>query len=249
VIPIRVLATRLRFEMRARLGARPELLLPLLRVLRDRKHDADWLTAQPFDSKTEIVIEGFPRSANTFATVAFSTAQRRPNVRIAHHIHSPAQIIAAARRSVPSILLVREPSAAVISLIIRNPRISASQALRAYLRFYEPLVNLRDSVVVAEFGQVVSDFGSVVERVNERFGTTFERFEHTSENVDHCFRIIAERNARRSASVVESTRGIPVPAAGRAGEQRELREMLTRLAFRKLLDESQDVYRHVVGTA
>ncbi|RMG27959.1 MAG: hypothetical protein D6732_19595, partial [Methanobacteriota archaeon] len=42
-------------------------------------------------ARTEIVIEGYPRSANTFAVVAFRLAQNRP-VKIAHHLHMEAQI-------------------------------------------------------------------------------------------------------------------------------------------------------------
>ena len=40
---------------------------------------------------TELVIEAFPRSANTFATVAFQLSQPAP-VRVAHHLHAPAQV-------------------------------------------------------------------------------------------------------------------------------------------------------------
>jgi hypothetical protein len=48
------------------------------------------------DRTTQLVIEGFPRSGNTFAVVAFEQAQRQ-SVRIAHHLHAPAQVMLAAR--------------------------------------------------------------------------------------------------------------------------------------------------------
>ena len=50
---------------------------------------------------TELVIEGFPRTANTFAVFAFQTAQARP-VRVAHHLHAPIQVTVAARRPPPA---------------------------------------------------------------------------------------------------------------------------------------------------
>ena len=45
---------------------------------------------------TQLVIEGFPRSANTFARVAFNAAQSG-RVRIAHGLHVPAQVVRAAQ--------------------------------------------------------------------------------------------------------------------------------------------------------
>ena len=46
------------------------------------------------DGGTQMVIEGFPRSGNTFAVFAFRHAQRR-DIRVAHHLHAPAQVIRA----------------------------------------------------------------------------------------------------------------------------------------------------------
>src|SRR5207247_8264431 len=48
-------------------------------------------------AETEICIEGFPRSGNTFAVIAFQQAQTR-TVSIAHHVHAPGSVIGAARR-------------------------------------------------------------------------------------------------------------------------------------------------------
>ena len=81
---------------------------------------------------TQLVIEGFPRSGNTFSVIAFEHAQREA-VRIAHHLHVPAQIIRAARWQIPSIVLIRDPVDAVASLLIRHPAMSASRALVYYV--------------------------------------------------------------------------------------------------------------------
>src|SRR5919112_6338070 len=66
------------------------------------------------DRKTQIVIEGFPRSGNTFAVVAFQQAQRE-SVRVAHHLHMPAQVIRAAKWGIPTLLLARKPTDAALS--------------------------------------------------------------------------------------------------------------------------------------
>jgi len=140
---------------------------------------------------TEIVIEGFSRSANTFAVVAFTFAQGRP-VKIARHLHAPAQVIAAVRREIPCIVLIRNPRDAVLSLLVREPYISAERALKDYIRFYRTVAPYRDKFVVGRFAEVTTDFGEVIRRVNAHFGTNFKPFEHTEQNLQKVFQIVEE---------------------------------------------------------
>jgi hypothetical protein len=149
------------------------------------------------DRQTELVIEGFPRSANTFAVVAFQLAQETP-VRIAHHLHAPCQLIAGARRGVPSLALIRGPEEAIISEVLRKPAIGVGQAMRSYLRFYQPLELYRQDLIVGRFDEVTGDFGSVIRRMNRRFGTRFAPFEHTERNVQECFDLIDQRTTGSS---------------------------------------------------
>jgi len=107
------------------------------------------------------VIEGYMRSANTFSTVAFQTSQPRP-VRLAHHLHAPAQIIAAARLGIPVLVPVRPPRDAAISVTIRSPQVSLRQALDAHRRFHEAILPVRGSCHVARFEDVTSDLGAVI---------------------------------------------------------------------------------------
>jgi hypothetical protein len=146
---------------------------------------------------TDLVIDGFPRSAVTFAVVAFQVAQRRP-VRLAHHMHAPAHVIAAARLGVPCLVAVREPEGALISWVIREPGVTLAQGLYSYARFYEALLPWRGAFVVSPFEQTTTRLGSAIEQVNARFGTDFTPFQHSSEDVSRCFWLIEER-ARRPA--------------------------------------------------
>lgn len=164
------------YEAKSLIAARPVIALPLAR----------WRGRPAIvGDRTELVIESFPRCASSFAVVAFRIAQDRP-VEIAHHTHAPAQVLAAVRRGVPALVLVRRPEDAVLSLLVHSPHLTAGSALRGFVRFYEPLLPHRPGFVVAHFDEVVNDFGSVVDRVNERFGTSFTRFQHTEHNVARC---------------------------------------------------------------
>src|SRR5215211_7972544 len=131
---------------------------------------------------TQLVMEGFPRSANSFARVAFNRAQSE-RVRIAHGLHVPAQVIRASKWRIPTLVLIRKPKDAVLSFAIRDP-ISVDQALRYYLSFYETVEGYRDAYVLGLFEEVTEDFGEVIRRINDRFGTTFSPFSHDERNVD-----------------------------------------------------------------
>jgi hypothetical protein len=164
--------SQLLYEIQTLVAQTPAIALPLARL---RGHGV------PFGPETEIVIEGFPRSANSFAVAAFARAQgRKPQ--IAHHVHAPAQVIAAARNGKPVIVLIRDPEDAVLEYVIKKPAITIRQALRGYVRFYAPLLKYRSRFVTGAFEEVTTDFGAVIRRVNERFGTMFLEFDHTEGN-------------------------------------------------------------------
>jgi hypothetical protein len=173
----------------------------------------------PVDAETELAIEGFPRSANTFATVAFQISQPQP-VRLAHHLHAPSQIIATVRAGKPAVVLVRHPRDAAVSLVIRAPHITMSLALAGYGRFYAPLRPFSAGFVVAQFDDVVVDFGSVVRDMNDRFNTKYSPFVPSPERVAEVYRLIDEQSAH-------------VPW------ERELREYVSGRITRSALDSAR----------
>jgi|tagenome__1003787_1003787.scaffolds.fasta_scaffold20817846_1 hypothetical protein len=195
------------------LGAHPSAYLPFAR----RRYGNDLA----FGPRTEVVIEGFPRSANSFAVNAFVLAQGR-TVSVAHHLHAPAQVMAAARAGVPAIVLLREPADAILSYLLWQPHLRPSHAVRHYLGFYEPLEELAERFVVATFEQVTTDFGSVIHRTNQRFSSDFAEFEHTEDNVAACFDTI-ETNSRRQHGGALVEQVVARPSEERRRRKDELR--------------------------
>ena len=143
----------------------------------------------PVEKDTDIVIEGYPRSANTYAVVAFRFAQEKV-LKIGYRLHAPNQLIDAARRGIPAVALIREPKDAVLSWVIHHPELDISSALQGYLDFYEPLLPHQDKMVVADFKDVVGHYDEVIMKVNEKFGTTLDVFEQNEANVEKCFSLI-----------------------------------------------------------
>ncbi len=127
------------------------------------------------DETTEFVIDGFQGSGNSFATVAFKRSQQTP-VRLAHHLHSPAQIIKSVRKKLPMLVTIREPKGAAISLVSRWPYVSLSQAIRGYIQFYEKIEPYAGSFVVSPFHLTTRQLDLVIRAVNLRYGTDFGVF-------------------------------------------------------------------------
>ena len=126
------------------LGQCPLLILPYMRQF----HPNAAVTTE-----TDIVIEGFPRSANSFSVRSLRISHQSP-VKIAHHLHIPAQLIFGVKRGIPTLLLLRNPLEAVTSLCIYEPRISPTVGLLGYILFYSPLKPYKEKMVIADFDTV-----------------------------------------------------------------------------------------------
>ena len=135
-------------------------------------------------------------------------------------------------------VLIRKPRDAVLSLLVREPHISAEQALKDYIRFYRTVVPYRDKFVVGRFEEVTTKFGKVIRRVNARFGTNFKPFEHTEENLQKVFQIVEEMHKE-----AQGLREVKEEAVGRPSAKRE---MLKKKAETKL--ETAKAKNAVIGS-
>ncbi|MEL6496477.1 MAG: hypothetical protein AAFQ41_15340 [Cyanobacteria bacterium J06623_7] len=122
---------------------------------------------------TQLVIDGFQGSANSFAAYVFQKSQSQPT-RIAHHLHSPAQIIEAARQNIPILLVIRQPEKAILSLTSRWQYISVNQGLKGYVSFYSKLEPYIANCVVSTFEQTTKNYDHVIHKVNQKFATQFD---------------------------------------------------------------------------
>ncbi|MCL1469696.1 hypothetical protein [Argonema antarcticum] len=177
-----------KFEVRSFLSLHPKLFFPLVKL-------AGKNPIQAVGKNTELVIEGFPRSANSFSIGAFQSAQTRP-VALASHLHAPAQIIRAVHLSIPTLVLIRKPVDAVVSLrcldleindlnSYRNPAldIPLEKYFSNWISFYIRIMPYRERYLVGLFDEVTHNFGRIIENINHRFGTNFGIFEHIKQNV------------------------------------------------------------------
>ena len=218
-------------------GGHPAVFFNLYRLLRPRQDLSRAVTPDKL-----VVIEGFPRSGNSFARRAFIMAQGEnfDVARIAHHLHVPAQVIRAARWRIPTLVLLRRPKDAVLSLVIRDP-ISVDQALRYYISFYESAEKYRDAYVLGLFEEVTEDFGRVIGRLNDKFGTTFSLFRHDEENVSKLFAGM-ESQAKKKYGETLWERKVQRPVAVRERIKDEIEYDLENRKRKRLIARAEAVY-------
>jgi hypothetical protein len=236
----RALAERALYFMKTSAARYPWLALPLARIRGE---------GELLGESTDILIESFPRCASSFAVAAFRLAQQPGQVRVAYQTHTPGHAIAAVRRGVPAIVLIREPGDVVVSNLFRHPERGVNGLLRGFLRFYEPLLPYRDGLVVATFEEVVEGhLGSVIRRVNDRFGTSFVEFEATPENVERCLRQIDQEWRRRwGRSEERLERIVPRPSGLRDEVKEEFRRQYFAEGSARLRERARELYEELCG--
>jgi hypothetical protein len=128
---------------------------------------------------TDLCIEGFPRSANSF-TAGMIAHSEDNTFKIAGHTHAPAQIIRACRLQVPTLVLIRNPFNTIISLrglqlevnMVENNHNHVTDLidlLRDWIKFYQTIYPQRDYFVIGLFENITEDLAPTIERLNSKF--------------------------------------------------------------------------------
>ena len=231
-------ASNLRFAVRAFAGRYPSLFYRFYGA-RPRNRGLSVLPG------TQLVIEGFPRSANTFAVAAFSHVQPG-EVKLAHHLHVPAQVIRAVRLGVPAVVLIREPREAVASMLVFDPALSPRLLLRTHIRFYETLLPYREGYVAATFEDATRHLDRVVTALNARFHTEFAVPRLTERDLREIFDGMEHHNRRVNGGLFIRS-GTPSPQRNTA--KQAARRRIEHGRYRELLAAAEAVYRRFVSEA
>ncbi len=228
------LCRRVKYHVRNRLGERPVPFFMLLGLNQAQRS----LMVRP---STDIVVEGFPRSANTFAVAALTITAGRP-IAIARHLHVPAQIIRATQMGLPTLVLIRSPEDSAVSLVIRLPYLRIRDALTNYIRYYRAIRRYRDRFVLATFEEVTKDFGAVIIKLNRRFNTRFGTFEHTEARLRECFAMVDRMDMRDTGRHLVTATHVARPSTARNEMKEHLRLELSAPSIRELLTNARGIY-------
>lgn len=202
---------------------------------------------------TDLLIDGYPRSGNSFAEAAFRICQN-PTIELSHHSHAAAYVIQAVRWGIPTIVLIRQPVDAARSLVMHHPDLfGAGSALQEYIDYYKPLIPLKENFVLAQFETVISDFGSVIDEVNKKFDKKFALFEHSDENVKRAFALVDELGEKRSTNVGGRESYSPLASNAEKNEREKTKKSALALfedsQIRRELRESEIIYEKMIDGA
>lgn len=150
-----------------------------------------------------IVIEGYPRCANSFAVKAFRMSNDPGRqLRVATHLHSPAHVTVGLQYQLPTLVLIRNPDEAIPSwlalaiqlnkfgdyqLSARERRVLVRYWTHYFYFFYHRLEKYQSRFVLADFEETTHDFNHVLQQVNRKFGSDFDAFEHSERAVKEIF--------------------------------------------------------------
>lgn len=192
---------------------------------------------------TQIVIEGFPRSANTFAGIAFSQSQPE-TVKMAHHLHAAAQVIRAVEWKIPTLVLLRNPKDAVLSCITIFPQYSIYRALAYYISFYSAICDYSDSYIIGEFEEVTKNFGEIIKRINAKFNTNFAVWENTPANKQKVYDIMGGRINTSFPSKI-----LKIENNAEEERRKKLIEEIQSNKYSAMLEEANQIYQIFKKTA
>lgn len=183
------------------------------------------------DAGTDIVIDGFPRSANSFSVRAFKSSN--PGLSVASHNHVAAQVLAGVALGKPTLVILRDPLIVIPALRVGYRNLPASLVAWSYLRFYSAVERVADRVVLTAFETVTSQFAPVIVALNEKFGTHYQPYFNSPERDRSLFEAMLSRGAA------------PVTIAAPSAERRQASESLALPADTLFLKQCTRLYERL----
>lgn len=123
--------------------------------------------ASVFQTRYDLLVEGYPRSGNTYARRMLELTQGS-NMHFASHKHVPPFILSGVSRRKPAILLLRKPEDAIASFhVLTGAHIP--YLVRQWTLYYTIMQRHLDYVYLLQFEELVANFQGAVSRIEEKF--------------------------------------------------------------------------------
>ena len=139
-------------------------ILKYFYILSNRRSDIGIpFTRYLVSEQTDAVVEGFPRSGNTWLTEFF---RYKTNLIIASHIHYPFMIKDGAKFNIPVYLVIRHPLECISSLIVRDKSYTIDAALYYYRAFHNDVLSYLHQIKVISFERVTQELDVLSRELN-----------------------------------------------------------------------------------
>ena len=168
---------------------------------------------------TDLCIEGFPRSANTFCVDFLMYLCRSGDIElsIAHHTHSPANVHLATLLQKPCMVLIRDPVSAITSFTIYSG-VKVPFAAERYLNFYREVEKISERCLFVDFNLIVHNINAVITQLNVHYDLQIP----LSANVEHDSRHIGSIAKERARKRHSQNPDRYIKSVGTPNQEREL---------------------------
>ena len=141
-----------------------------------------------FNKDTVFLIDGYPRSGNTFIQMLIKNVFG--GIETVHHLHSIGAIKTSLAKGLPSFIIYRDPKHAVSSNYLKEYSFITDQiniekintdllnySLNYYIQFYRYVVK-NDAVILISFDKLIREPESVIKAINNRIPSSYKRNEN-----------------------------------------------------------------------
>lgn len=189
----------------------------------------------------DIVIDGYPRSANTFTAVYWKYTQ--PHLRLADHTHHPTCAISALQNDIPVLFLIRNPKDCVSSWVVYTGLPFRTMLLH-YIDYHRTLLPYLERLYIVPFDTAITRPKQVIADISARY--------KIHSNMDFDEKVILEKvEAHLAAANNQNEGSFNHTQSHLPSERRELLKHATREKFAKLLEsddykEAESLYHEFI---
>lgn len=231
-----------RRRLRNIIARHPELYTMLYRTFSKNK---DFYVSQC----TALVIEGFPRSGNSFVE-AYIRVTQKDRLLLAHHTHAPAHVLTARAMGIPTIVLFRNPLDCCASLVQHDPStFNLKLALQEYTIFYHTLISRSDGLLFCDFNIATTQPEEILRRINNKWDLNLEIPSNTEAARRNSFKKLDEtshkRKTIRNESEPYSIYATPLAKQSYTRRRFEITKQFEDVSVLKDINQALDTYEAV----
>lgn len=223
-----------------------ELIFKLVTFLKPPK---SFQMRSPVTKSTDIVVEGFPRSSNTFLTVAL-TKLLGEGVSIANHYHSSAQFSLGYKLKKPMVLVVREPLNCLVSNLLYYPNRSREEIVDDYILFHENIKQYLPDIFVVDFNDVTTNPLALIAKISDEFDLEIDTASYDQDTFVSNIMGLVKEHADRLGRIFneDMTYSLAIPSDDKKKhKQRLLDEIDGDFKLQVKLKNAIEIYRHIVS--
>ncbi|MEM8893609.1 MAG: hypothetical protein AAGC88_03460 [Bacteroidota bacterium] len=198
------------------------------------------------DDRTNLMIEGFPRSGNTFLYSIISDFQTE-TLRIAHHLHTLSQIKNALRLNTSAVIMVRDPIDAIVSFKIRNPYVGFATLANYYLKYHSFLLDKleAENLLIVDFQKCINSPNETIKAINDKFNLGLRTLSEEQLKID-IINKIKEYDKLDNKSEHSNSLTVSVPTPEKSAQKRKLVDELEKVLSQSKRKELLGIYNKII---